>query len=204
MNLNRNTDPNNGLTGTVDHLSPLAHRLIKLSEENAYTAPVVQGSGNEEARAVLEMLQPDQLLTSPVRSSDDASAMLSGLWLWHDWLDQSHTISQSIDTPTGSFWHAILHRREGDFSNSKYWYRRVGAHPIYSAIGANVAAIINPLPADKSLLRLLRDGWNPDALVDLAQELDSRPDAGRLGVFVAIQQTEWRMLFDHCARQAVA
>jgi hypothetical protein len=32
--------------------------------------------------------------------------MLSGLWLWHDFLDRSHEISQAVHTASGSFWHA--------------------------------------------------------------------------------------------------
>ncbi len=55
---------------------------------------------------------------------------MSGLWLLAGELDRSHTLSQSIDSPEGSFWHAIMHRREGDFGNSKYWFRRVGEHPV--------------------------------------------------------------------------
>ncbi|SVE48716.1 uncharacterized protein METZ01_LOCUS501570, partial [marine metagenome] len=57
------------------------------------------------------------------------SALESALWLYVDDLDRSHTCSQSIDDTTGSYWHGIMHRREGDFSNSHYWFRKVGNHP---------------------------------------------------------------------------
>ena len=192
-----------GLLSAVDPLSALPHNLLKFDRETAYTRLVVHGDGDEDAHAMLEMLQPDQLLAVPIVRPDDARAMLAGLWLWHDWLDQSHAISQALEGPDGSFWHAILHRREGDFSNSKYWYARVGHHPILAAIGANVAGEIHPLPADKSFLRLLRDGWNPDAFVDLVEDVSRLPDDPRLPTVIAIQRIEWQMLFDHCARQAV-
>jgi hypothetical protein len=185
----------------LDVLSPLAHRLIKLGGDQTYRAPVVRGGGDVEAQAALSMVRAEELLAVPARRPEDAQAMLAGLWLWHDWLDESHVISQAQETPTGSFWHAIMHRREGDFSNSKYWYRRVGSHGVFDIIAANVGAIINPLPADKSLLRLVRDGWSPDALVDLAEEMDRKAD-GRMDAFVAVQRLEWRMLFEHCTRQA--
>lgn len=101
-----------------------------------------------------------------------------------------------------AFWHAIMHRREGDFSNSKYWYEKVGRHSILPAIGANVGEAINPLAADKSLLRLLRDGWDPKAFVDLVKDVNSDPGDPRLRTVIAIQRVEWQMLFDHCTRRA--
>ena len=42
-------------------------------------------------------------------------ALRAGIWLYVDDLDQSHRVSQTVHTPTGSYWHAIMHRREGDF-----------------------------------------------------------------------------------------
>lgn len=196
------SDFSNGLSGAMDLLSPLAHNLLKLNRVDAYTRLVMKGQGNEEAREMLDMLQPDQLLSVPLASRQNGRAMLAGLWLWHDWLDQSHAISQDLHDATGSFWHAMLHRREGDFSNSKYWFTRAGRHTIYPAIGVAAGAIINPLPADKSYLRLLRDGWDPGAFVDLVEEVSKDPHDARLPSVVAIQRIEWQLLFDHCARQA--
>ncbi len=54
---------------------------------------------------------------------------MSGLWLLAGDIDRSHTISQDIDNREGSFLHGIMHRREGDFGNAKYWFHRVGSHP---------------------------------------------------------------------------
>jgi len=58
----------------------------------------------------------------------------AGLLLLNDDLSASHTISQAIETATGSFWHAIMHRREGDFSNANYWWRKTGEHPVFPEI----------------------------------------------------------------------
>ena len=72
-----------------------------------------------------------------------AQACLAGLWLRFDFLDESHAISQEIKTATGSFWHGIMHRREPDYDNAKYWFHRVPNHPVLCALCAaakNVAA----------------------------------------------------------------
>ncbi len=50
-------------------------------------------------------------------------------WLYLDELERAHDLCQSMDDPTGAALHAIVHRREGDFSNALYWWRRAGDHP---------------------------------------------------------------------------
>ena len=66
-----------------------------------------------------------------------ASCCISGLWLLNNFLDESHKISQEIHTTGGSYWHAIMHRREPDYGNSKYWCRRVGRHRIFERLQHN-------------------------------------------------------------------
>ena len=51
----------------------------------------------------------------PVRDEGMANACRAGLWLYHEFLDQAHAICQNLHTPAGSYWHALLHRREPDF-----------------------------------------------------------------------------------------
>ena len=47
-------------------------------------------------------------------------------WLYLDELDRAHEVCQTMEGPTGAELHAIVHRREGDFWNAQYWYRRAG------------------------------------------------------------------------------
>lgn len=84
----------------------------------------------------LDRVTPEELLApDPVVSRDDALLVKAALYLKHGHLDPCHKIAQQIATPTGSYWHGILHRREGDIGNSHYWYDRVGNHPVLKAIG---------------------------------------------------------------------
>ncbi len=106
-----------------------------------------------------------------------AEACLAGIWLMHNFLDESHTISQSIETPSGNYWHAIMHRREGDYSNAKYWFRRVGSHPIYSSL-ADRAQTYAAVERDKFVRDAIDSNpWDPNRFVDLcAATADDRPE----------------------------
>src|SRR5262245_49234616 len=81
-------------------------------------APLGPGSPNRAVEARLRSLTPADLF-APRRivDADMAAACLAGLWLYHDFLDESHTISQSLETTSGSYWHGLMHRREPDFAN---------------------------------------------------------------------------------------
>jgi len=41
--------------------------------------------------------------------------------------DEAHEIAQRHESDATAQWiHAVLHKIEGDFSNSRYWYRQAG------------------------------------------------------------------------------
>lgn len=187
---------------TTDPLSDAARRVLRSDATTAYTDLVPRQPGSATAGELLHALSPADLLTKPAVDRDEAACLLSGLWLWHGYLDASHTVSQSIETPSGSFWHAIMHRQEGDFGNAKYWYARMRAHPILTSLGIQAAGVVAHAPADKALLRLARGDWDGAAFVDFVQQVHESPSDERYDIAVALQQLEWRVLFDHCTRTA--
>ncbi len=71
-----------------------------------------------------------ELLASVVSDAEPPEGLgleLSALWWakkdrWHE----SHEVAQDIDTPLGSWIHALLHAIEGDMGNAAYWYNRAG------------------------------------------------------------------------------
>jgi hypothetical protein len=86
------------------------------------------GPRDENLCEILNQRKQADVLSSVPR--DRHQECLSGLWLLAGDIHRSHTISQDISNTDGSFLHGIMHRREGDFGNSKYWFRRVGSHPV--------------------------------------------------------------------------
>jgi hypothetical protein len=57
----------------------------------------------------------------------------SALHLLNDDLDSAHVLCQAHEgTPTADYLHQIVHRREGDFGNARYWLHRTGTHPLHA------------------------------------------------------------------------
>lgn len=136
---------------------------------------------------------PNRILEPKLRNLDAAelfpggdvemrACCLSGLWLLHNFLDQSHEISQDIHSREGSLWHGIMHRLEGDYWNSKYWYRKVGDHPVFE-------------------LMCSTETWNPADFVDQCESAQSGGPAACNQVHqTAIE--EWKTLFKYCFERA--
>lgn len=148
-----------------------------------------------------------------ISDHDYASACLSAIWLHHDFLDESHTISQSIYTNTGSFWHGIMHRREGDYWNSKYWFRQVGNHPVFSNLNLTIDQLFNS--AESSLRKknesseidtvknlLTHNSWDPFIFVDMVQKYNGT-DTKIEEILKEVQRLEWQFLFDYCFNKAI-
>ena len=162
------------------------------------------GRPHTDAQAALENLSLDQAFAPhPVRDRVMAELCRAALWLYHDHLEPSHRISQTIADASGCYWHALMHRREGDFWNSKYWFRQVGEHPIFAPLAdsaAHIAAGVAPHPA---LGFLERPGhWDPFQFVDLCQTC-TRGRSDHEPLCRRIQQQEWQLLFDHCFQHAI-
>jgi hypothetical protein len=187
-----------------DGLSPLCHTILSAQAGHAYGRLVVPAlAAPPEAERLLARVKPEQLLTEPVESPEDAEAMLAGLWLWHDALDRSHTISQALKGETGSFWHAIMHRREGDFDNARYWYARCRHHPALARIPAEAAAEVEHKPELLAFDRVVRGGsWDGSAFVDRVEDVYQDESDPRFSAVVRLQRIEWRVLFEHCALAA--
>ena len=90
------------------------------------------------------------------KNSLSATAEPSGLtpplralwWAGRGEWDRAHQMTNAIDTPTGAWIHAHLHRQEGDLANARYWYGRAAKPEFDGSIEAEWAAIVSALLAE--------------------------------------------------------
>ncbi len=124
-------------------------------------------------------------------------AAMAGLYLYFSCLDESHTISQTVETPDGSFWHGIMHRQEPDPGNSAYWFRRVARHPIFPALSPAAGEL--GYYADLAPGAASFPDWDPFRFINFCEEGNRDPESSQGRLALAIQLAEWQLLFDHCA-----
>ena len=162
------------------------------------------GTREKSIKLVLKSLTIEKGF-APQQIADKTAAhlCLAGLWLLYDYLEECHHIAQQLETKEAAYWHAIMHRRERDFSNSKYWFQRVGEHPIFAALHSKAKNLVNNLKPDSSTFFLVKQSrWDPLAFVDVCEACVTGRASGE-DLCRQIQQTEWQLLFDYCYKKAI-
>ncbi len=142
----------------------------------------------------------------PARWADNAGPLSpaaadccrAGLWLWNGFLERSHRLSQAVPTAEGSWWHGIMHRREPDPGNAKYWFRQVGDHPLAQPLADRIRqhlAVAEVPPPAAWLIRVPR--WDAFRFVDLCEQ--ARHSGGHLeAVAREVAAIEWYALLTFC------
>ena len=168
----------------VNKLSP--HVLDDLQEWRRQLpdlAPRRPGSRNDWLLAALNAA-PAESFVPQSRDPISTIALQAGIFQWHDYLDESHSCSQQIEGEgpgqLGDYWHGIMHRREPDASNAKYWFRRVGKQSIFPQVAHAADRILGGCDSPDAPLwrdKVTAGGrWDPFAFIDLCSACENRTD----------------------------
>jgi len=143
--------------------------------------------------------QLDEALAQAGSTDAPGELIRATILLWHDHLDAAHGIVQDDETKDGSYIHAILHRREPDYSNARYWFRRVGQHPCFVELAKRSSALLKARGAVELEQRLIARGqWDAFTFVDACEAAAGRStDAADGALLREIQRLEFEILLSH-------
>ena len=137
--------------------------------------------GSAAAETKISNLTSEEICGQAVADKAMADCCRSGLLLLNGFLNESHEISQSIHSPEGSYWHGLMHRGEGDFWNSKYWYSKAGKnHPV----------VVKMREHDSK--------WCGESFVDACERAVASTDNELRDRIDQLARYEWFYLFQHC------
>ncbi len=179
--------------------NPLDLKRFFASTEAADLGPGPR-PGVQSQKALEEQLEA--LLQQSELSRERRDLVRALILLWHDHLDAAHAIAQNVEGADGAFVHGIMHRREPDFGNAAYWFRRVGRHSAYPQMALQVAPLLISASELELAARLVRDGvWDPFAFIDACERASSGSEPNQR-VLREIQRIESAALLESLATTA--
>ncbi len=122
-------------------------------------------------------------------NTDTYNIIHAALLILADDLHTAHDIVQNIHTPHAAAFHAIIHRREADFWNSNYWWRRAQGIA-WPTLPAELAPLLKP--HQSTLGTLCTPSYSPSTFTDIVEQHHRNPTLAP--TLIHIQRLEWKSL----------
>jgi len=161
--------------------------------------PALGPSARPNVKSLRELRGQLDSLFDKVSVPQSTQALIHAAALfWHDYLDEAHTIVQDAPSPEAAFIHGMMHRREPDYGNAKYWFNRVGAHVTFSRISMRVHEFLPP-KQNSLASQLVRGGqWQPMTFIDACESVAKKPaDDPNVALLQEVQKIEFDTLLEH-------
>ncbi|XID93225.1 hypothetical protein ACF3MZ_01410 [Paenibacillaceae bacterium WGS1546] len=165
---------------TAEQAGRLALLLNRLSHRAGLPALRPEHVWHPGVDEEIAALSPSRLSDGSPEGMAAAAAYKAALHLWNDSLAAAHDLVEHLATSTGAAIHGIMHRREGDYDNAKYWFRRADEHPAYHGLQARAAAYLRESgsvggPVQEALSKIATQGsWNPYLFVNAVAIQEAR------------------------------
>jgi hypothetical protein len=165
-----------------------------LSQEDLLTALIPKGSLDSALVRGLRESGDGVLAGEKILGDAKMFALVrGGLFYALDALPEAHAIFQEATDDPGAYWHGMLHRREGDFDNARYWFRRAGVLPFFAEMHRGACA--------HSELMARQSNWDPYLFTGQCEQTRFGADEFA-GEMQALQRVEFDAIFDYCWRRS--
>ena len=146
-------------------------------------------AGAFEAVAAIRAASDEELVGE---TGAPPSLVRGGLFYAHDAIDECHVIVQNEEGDLSAYWHGMVHRREGDFDNARYWFRRAGQLSFFSALHSAASAV--------SATMARQMNWDPYLLVGQCEQHRFGANENEEEL-LALQRLEFDHVFDYSWRR---
>ena len=123
--------------------------------------------------------------------------VLAGLFYFHNALDDSHKEAQKLEGDAAAYWHGMVHRREADFDNARYWMRRAGDQPVFQEMQGRASDGAPHMSRQSNWDPFLSHAPSASSTNSAKHEYTRRRSAH-------LQRVEFAVMFDYVWRQCVA
>jgi hypothetical protein len=172
--------------------SPFIDRLLR--DPELFKKLIPSETLHREERDAVRKSDDEAIAGGPAMVGAPAFALVRGGLLYAlDAIHEAHIFFQEDSGDLAAYWHGMMHRREGDFDNARYWFRRAGTQPFF-AVAHSAAAAHSPDMARQS-------SWDPYLFTGQCEQ--AKFGAENVAELLALQRVEFDAAFDYTWRQAV-